>query len=127
MPEFDIDHAQLDSLCRMYHVKRLALFESRLCRDESAASDLDLLVEFEEDKTPALVFFRLQCELSTLLYLLFLTVSVALCFPLRAQQHFVAHEWGTFTTLAGSDGTLLPGLYHEEERLPVFVDQFSEE
>src|SRR5579872_3742759 len=40
---------------------------------------------------------------------------------LRAQQPFVAHEWGTFTTLAGSDGVLLPGLYHEEESLPYFV------
>ena len=36
-------------------------------------------------------------------------------------QAFVAHEWGTFTTLAGSDGVLLPGLYHEEEQLPYFV------
>ena len=34
---------------------------------------------------------------------------------------FAVHEWGTFTTLAGSDGVLLPGLYHEEEQLPYFV------
>jgi hypothetical protein len=31
------------------------------------------------------------------------------------------HEWGTFTTVAGSDGKLLSGLQREEEPLPVFV------
>jgi len=31
------------------------------------------------------------------------------------------HEWGTFTTVSGSDGTVLPGLHVEEERLPAFV------
>ena len=31
------------------------------------------------------------------------------------------HEWGTFTTVAGSDGTLLPGLEREEETLPAFA------
>jgi len=31
------------------------------------------------------------------------------------------HEWGTFTTVAGSDGVLLTGLEREEELLPPFV------
>jgi len=31
------------------------------------------------------------------------------------------HEWGTFTTLSGSDGKLLSGMQVEEERLPHFV------
>lgn len=31
------------------------------------------------------------------------------------------HEWGTFTTVAGSDGVLLDGLQREEEALPPFV------
>lgn len=31
------------------------------------------------------------------------------------------HEWGTFTTVAGSDGILLNGLQREEEALPVYV------
>lgn len=31
------------------------------------------------------------------------------------------HEWGTFTTVSGSDGVLLPGLEREEESLPPFV------
>lgn len=31
------------------------------------------------------------------------------------------HEWGTFTTVSGSDGILLSGLQREEEVLPAFV------
>ncbi|MEO5913560.1 MAG: hypothetical protein ABIS50_04970 [Luteolibacter sp.] len=31
------------------------------------------------------------------------------------------HEWGTFTTVSGSDGTLLSGLEREEETLPAFA------
>src|SRR4051812_23076720 len=37
------------------------------------------------------------------------------------QQGLVVHEWGTFTSVMASDGTLLPGLHHEEEDLPSFV------
>jgi len=40
----------------------------------------------------------------------------------------LVHEWGTFTTLQGSDGVTLEGLQHEEEALPDFVhaiDGFS--
>src|SRR5262245_11857627 len=33
----------------------------------------------------------------------------------------VVHEWGTFTSVSGSDGQLLPGLQREEEALPIFV------
>ncbi len=34
---------------------------------------------------------------------------------------YVAHEWGTFTSMQGSDGVTLEGLQHEEEGLPDFV------
>ncbi len=34
---------------------------------------------------------------------------------------FTLHEWGTFTSVSGSDGVLLPGLQQEEEPLPNFV------
>jgi hypothetical protein len=34
---------------------------------------------------------------------------------------FSAHEWGTFTSVEGSDGISLEGLQHEEEGLPAFV------
>lgn len=35
--------------------------------------------------------------------------------------HLVVHEWGTFTSMQGSDGVALEGLHHEEEALPDFV------
>lgn len=37
------------------------------------------------------------------------------------QGDYVLHEWGTFTTVSGSDGVLLTGLQREEEHLPSFV------
>ena len=42
----------------------------------------------------------------------------SLCLPLSADE---MHEWGTFTTVSGSDGRLLTGLHIEEEHLPRFV------
>src|SRR5262245_60864071 len=36
---------------------------------------------------------------------------------------YVLHEWGTFTTLVGSDGVLLEGLTYDDHQLPSFVRQ----
>src|SRR5688572_13731917 len=41
-----------------------------------------------------------------------------------ASAQFTVHEWGTFTTLHGSNGGSLAGLYIEEEQLPPFVYHF---
>ena len=38
-----------------------------------------------------------------------------------APQGFVMHEWGTFTSVQGSDGSSQDGMQHEEEALPKFV------
>lgn len=38
-----------------------------------------------------------------------------------ASDRFVVHEWGTFTSMQGSDGVALEGLTREEESLPHFV------
>lgn len=35
--------------------------------------------------------------------------------------NYVAHEWGTFTSMVGTNGIVLDGLHHEEEALPKFV------
>ncbi|MFN0205696.1 MAG: hypothetical protein ACKVS6_05225 [Planctomycetota bacterium] len=40
-------------------------------------------------------------------------------------QNYTVHEWGTFTTLAGSDGVQLVGLTHDEEALPKFVYHYE--
>ncbi|MBL4752995.1 MAG: hypothetical protein JKY52_05260 [Flavobacteriales bacterium] len=46
-----------------------------------------------------------------------------ICAPTHAQEnaHFIAHEWGTFTTLQRSNGDRLNGLFKDEETLPSFV------
>jgi hypothetical protein len=54
--------------------------------------------------------------LSLLLPLLYATNSYAL---------FEAHEWGTFTSLVGSNGISQNGMYHEDEPLPDFVHGFG--
>jgi hypothetical protein len=40
---------------------------------------------------------------------------------LEYSSAYQLHEWGTFTTVSGSDGVLLTGLQREEEPLPPFV------
>ncbi len=41
--------------------------------------------------------------------------------PAAAPADLVVHEWGTFTSMQGANGTVLEGLHHEEEALPTFV------
>ncbi|MES2802700.1 MAG: hypothetical protein V4654_09435 [Bdellovibrionota bacterium] len=38
-----------------------------------------------------------------------------------AAKKFVVHEWGTFTSVLGSNGQRIGGLHHEEEVLPSFI------
>lgn len=47
-----------------------------------------------------------------------LAASIAM---LPLAHGYELHEWGTFTTVSGSDGVLLTGLQREEEALPPFV------
>jgi hypothetical protein len=49
---------------------------------------------------------------------LLLLLSAVAC---HAQPIYQLHEWGTFTTVSGSDGELLTGLEREEEQLPAFT------
>ena len=39
----------------------------------------------------------------------------------QAKEGFVAHEWGTFTSVQSAAGQTLEGLHHEDEPLPAFV------
>src|SRR5262245_47105176 len=49
------------------------------------------------------------------------------CNPPRSDDPgYVLHEWGTFTTIAGSDGVVLEGLTYDDHQLPDFVYQRSE-
>lgn len=53
----------------------------------------------------------------------FFFFPILLVCPLAAASAdtFVVHEWGTFTSVSGSDGSLLPGLECEELAVPPFV------
>jgi len=61
-----IDDRALESLCRRYRVRRLAVFGSALRGELEPDSDLDILVEFEPDAAIGLRFITLQTELSEL-------------------------------------------------------------
>lgn len=43
----------------------------------------------------------------------------------NAMAKLEAHEWGTFTSLVGSNGITQHGMYHEDEKLPDFVHGFG--
>ena len=53
----------LARVCRQYAVRRLAIFGSALRSDFGPSSDIDLLVEFQPQRTPGLGFFALQEDL----------------------------------------------------------------
>lgn len=58
---------RLAEFCRRNHIRRLALFGSVLHEGFGPESDIDVLVEFEEGKTPGLAFFGMEIELSEIL------------------------------------------------------------
>ncbi len=60
----DLQKAELETLCRKYHIVRLSLFGSFLKGDNTSSSDLDLLVDFEEGFTPGFAFAGIQYALS---------------------------------------------------------------
>ena len=63
-----ITKKQLEEFCRKHHIKKLALFGSALRDELKPDSDIDILVEFEEGKTPGLITFcGLENQLTELL------------------------------------------------------------
>ena len=63
----NIPEDEVTAFCRRHHIRRLALFGSVLRDDFTPASDLDILVEFDEGHTPGWAFFDMQDELSAIL------------------------------------------------------------
>lgn len=63
----EIPREQLAEFCHRNHIRRLSFFGSVLRDDFGPASDVDVLVEFEEGYTPGLAFFGLADELGELL------------------------------------------------------------
>jgi len=68
MAQIDFHKEQIASFCQERHIKRLSVFGSALRPDFQADSDIDVLVEFEQDHIPSLlVVVRMERELSVLL------------------------------------------------------------
>jgi uncharacterized protein len=63
----DIPQDKIADFCRKHRIKRLSLFGSVLRDDFTDESDIDVLVEFEEEHTPGFAFFTIQRELSDIL------------------------------------------------------------
>ena len=64
----DLPMKELEALCRRYQVRELSLFGSALRGASAAASDVDLLVEFEPQAAVGfLALARVQRELAALL------------------------------------------------------------
>ena len=51
------DSKKLSDICKKHHIRRLSLFGSALRSDFQPASDIDLLVEFDQSHIPG--FFKL--------------------------------------------------------------------
>ena len=65
-PQVAIHKERLASLCQARGIKRLAVFGSALRVEFGPESDIDVLVEFEEGRTPGLLgISRLERELSS--------------------------------------------------------------
>jgi uncharacterized protein len=62
-----IPFKRLKDFCEGHNIEKLSLFGSVLTDDFASHSDVDLLVEFAEGKTPSLAIIDLQDELSQIL------------------------------------------------------------
>jgi hypothetical protein len=66
-PAIPVPGDAIAAFCRRHHIRKMALFGSVLRSDFGPESDVDVLVEFEEGKTPGWEFFEMQEELSGIL------------------------------------------------------------
>ncbi len=67
MAAITIDNASLAKFCKANHIRKLALFGSVLRDDFGPDSDVDLLVEFDDDAKVGLFdIARMELELSSL-------------------------------------------------------------
>jgi predicted nucleotidyltransferase len=68
LADLDAADAFLRDFATRHGIRRLALFGSVLRGEETPASDIDLLVEFEEDRTPGLLTMaKMELELGAVL------------------------------------------------------------
>lgn len=66
--EQKISKDKLAEFCRKNHIRKLSIFGSAVRGDLQPDSDIDLLVEFEQDLTPGLFsIIRMEMELAEML------------------------------------------------------------
>lgn len=65
--KIDIDSQALEAFCRKWHIRRLWLFGSVLRDDFRPDSDVDVLYEFDEGKTPGFGILHAEDELANIL------------------------------------------------------------
>lgn len=66
-PNFKVDKKQISEFCNRHGIKRLALFGSVLRKDFKPNSDIDVLVEFEPDRSPGFIkLYSIESDLSEL-------------------------------------------------------------
>jgi predicted nucleotidyltransferase len=64
----DIPEREIERFCRRHHIRRLSLFGSVLRDDFRLDSDVDVLIEFDENQHVGLMAFAaMQAELSSIL------------------------------------------------------------
>lgn len=61
----DVDREMLAEICRRHHIEWLALFGSHARGGARPDSDVDVVVEFEEGRTPGFGIVRVAAELGT--------------------------------------------------------------
>ena len=67
MEHIELDKEQIASFCQERHIRRLSIFGSALRSDFRPDSDIDLLVEFEQEHIPGLFeIAHMERELSAL-------------------------------------------------------------
>ena len=67
MAHIEFDRESVARFCRTHHIRKLSLFGSVLRDDFGPESDVDLLVEFEQEQEPSLFgIARMERELALL-------------------------------------------------------------
>ncbi len=62
-----ISKNEIAQFCRKNHIRQLSVFGSALKEDFGQDSDVDILVEFQEDHVPGFAFFDMELELSQII------------------------------------------------------------
>ncbi len=63
----DVPYEAIADFCRANGIRKLSFFGSIVRPDFTQSSDVDVLVEFEEGRTPGFRYFGIQDELAQLL------------------------------------------------------------